>query len=599
MVPDNGVRAPGSGSEEVAHLATHRIASRYGSKIDVVVDERQPGGRVVVRSRRGEDHAPARSTSISTRIWARSRVVAGPGDRADRLGLDRTFTKTTMDSETGTGAIDAGSLEASLRGSDRELRKDADPAGQGRAGRSTEGPGVTGDASEMDEDMGPGQEVADLASAERSPGGDDEASAPTSADPPSVAVPDIEAGISRLLRAYADAVRFAEGLPLLGTCRGIGEDGKVRIRWVSRPFTLMYVQSHARTQVRHAGRAVDLELLAHDDAEERERLSALSGRLKDHDSGVFGRGRLRELAARLPPVAAAIPILAGALTAFVQGQEVDTRGVLRAVAILSITGFLVWLLFVWPSIRLGFRVKRAIFSGGRDLRHPLWYNPGELQWQDRPRTRLFEDVELVRWPDQVSYVPDRPWKALLTASNPLRWMATMREPTGWLAFPTEDIYDVEGEVFGLFHESRPREFPVDLLLSPPFYLLLLLDVLFWGEVLDSVRSGQWSELGSGGPVTLVLTVVLLAVILQAIRNYRARSSRAPENWVYLIPRAYQRGKHRELVALASLRVRDPEEVMEQIARAAHEHPEDFPPDLMHDLGIEEDGSSRSRPRHIS
>lgn len=506
-----------------------------------------------------------------------------------------------MDSERGTGAIGAGRLEASRRGGDRELRKDADPARQPEPGVSTEGPGMTGDASEMDEHVGSSQEVADRASAERSPAEDDEALARTSEDPPSAAVPDIEAGISRLLRAYADAVRFAGGLPLLGTCRGIGEDGKVRIRWVSRPFTLMYVQSHARTQVRHAGRALDLELLAHDDAEERERLSALSGRLKDHDSGVFGRGRLRELAAQLPPIAAAIPILAGALTAFVQGQEVDTKGALRAVAVLSITGFLAWLLFVWPSIRLGFRVKRAIFCGGRDLRHPLWYTPGELEWQDRTRTRLFEDVELVRWPDQVSYVPDRPWKALLTASNPVRWMAALREPTGWLAFPTEDIYDVEGEVFGLLHESRPREFPVDLLLSPPFYLLLLLNVLFWGAAIDSVRSGDWSELGSAAPFGLIFTVMLLAVILQAIRNHRARSGGGPEDWVYLIPRAYERGKHRELVALARLRMDGSEEgaVTEQIARAADEHPEDFPPDLMHDLGIEDDDRPAPGRKHAS
>jgi hypothetical protein len=409
--------------------------------------------------------------------------------------------------------------------------------------------------------------------------------------PAGTVIHDIEVAASRLLRAYVDALRFAAGLPLLGVCRGIKEDGKTIARRASRPFTLLYLHSHVRKQLRRAARAVDLELLACDDAGERRQLSALSSRLKQHHEGALGWGRLREIAARLPPVTAAIPIVAGAVTAFLQGQAVDARGVLRAVALLSITGFLVWLLFVWPSIRLGFRVKRAIFAGGKDLRHPLWNNPGVLQWQHRRSALLYEDAELVKWPDQLSYVPDRPWKGLFTALNPRSRWRTLHAEEGWTAFPAENVYQLEEDLLGLLDKGGLREIPVDMLFSAPPYVLLSVVVFFYVEVADLVGSGQWGNLWVAIPVTLLLSAVFFRVILQAIRNHRARSSGGPVDWVDLIPRAYKRGRHREFVGWALIRAGESKEVsvQEQITRAAREHPQDFPPELLKDLGLVEDG----------
>jgi hypothetical protein len=407
------------------------------------------------------------------------------------------------------------------------------------------------------------------------------------------AVHDIEVAASRLLRAYVDALRFAEGLPLLGVCRGIQEDGKASARRASRPFTLLYMHSHVRKQLRRAARAVDLELLARDDAGERSRLSALSDRLKQYHEGALGWGRLREIAARLPPVTAAIPIVAGAVTAFLQGQAVDARGVLRAVALLSITGFLVWLLFVWPSIRLGFRVKRAIFAGGKDLRHPLWNDPGVLQWQYRRSALLYEDAELVKWPDKLSYVPDRPWKGLFTALNPRRRWRTLHSDEGWTALPAENVYQLEEDLFGLLDKGGLRELPVDMLFSAPPYVLLSVVVFFYVGVAASVGSGLWGDLWWAIPLTLLLTALFFRVILQAIRNHRARSSGGPVDWVDLIPGRYKLGRHRAFVGGALIRAGKSKEVseLERIARAAREHPQDFPPDLLKDLGLVEDGES--------
>jgi hypothetical protein len=405
------------------------------------------------------------------------------------------------------------------------------------------------------------------------------------AGPASATVEDIEAATSRLLRAYVDALRFAAVLPLLGACRGVGEDGKVRARWLSRPFTLLYLQSHVRKQVRRASRSVDLELLSRDNPDERARLSGLSARLKQPDEAAFGWGRLRAIAARLPPVTAAIPIVAGAVTALFQGQSVDARGALRAVTLLAITGFCVWLLFVWPSIRLGFRAKRAIFTGGTDLRHPLWNNPGELGWQYRMGTRLYEDAQLVKWPDAVSYLPDIPWKGLFAALSPRSWRRTLHATEGWTDFPAGNIYQLEKDVFGLLGEEGPRELPVDMLFSAPPYLLLSIVVFFYVGTADSVSRGQWSDLPWAIPLTLGLTVLFFRLILQAIRNHRARSAGGPADWVNLIAQYHKRGRHREFVTLALYRAGESRKqaVREQIARASQQRPQDFPPDLMEDL----------------
>jgi hypothetical protein len=424
------------------------------------------------------------------------------------------------------------------------------------------------------------------------PKGNGDASSPESeARAAAAPVHDIEVAASRLLRAYVDALRFGAGLPLLGVCRGLGEDGEARARWVSRPFTVLYLHSHVRKQLRRAARAVDLELLPRDDAEERKRLSLLSDRLKRPDEGVFGWGRLREIAARLPPVTAAIPIVAGAVTAFLQGQAVDARGVLRAVALLSTTGFLVWLLFVWPSIRLGFRVKRAILAGGKDLSHPLWNNPGELRWQFRRSARLYEDAELVRWPDQLSYLPDRPWKGLFAAFNPRSRSRAVHASEGWTPFPTENVYQLEEDLFRLVHDGGARELPVDMLFSAAPYVLLSVVVFFFVGVADAVGSDRWGDVWWAIPLTLVLTALFFRVILQATRNHRARSGGGPVDWVDLIPRAYRRGRHREFVGWALSRAGASKEsaVLEQIARAAEQHPEEFPPDLMKDLPFLRDG----------
>jgi hypothetical protein len=320
------------------------------------------------------------------------------------------------------------------------------------------------------------------------------------------------------------------------------------------------------------------------------RLSALSARLKQPGEAVSGWGRLREAAARLPSVTVAIPIIAGAVTAFLQGKTVDAKGILRAALLLSITAFLVWLLFVWPSIRLGFRVKRAIFAGGQDLRNPLMNNPGEVQWQHRTGTRLYEDAQLVRWPNKVSYLFDRPWKALFATLNPRSRLRGVHAPEGWTDFPTEDVYQLEGRVFGLLGERRPRELPLDMLLSAPPYVLLLVVVSLYVGVADSIGLGQWGDLAWAVPLTLLFTGLFFRVLLQAIRNHRARSGGGPVDWADLIPYYHKRGTHRIFVGLAIHEVGESElgAVAEQIQRAVRKHPKEFPLDLLKDLGLEED-----------
>jgi hypothetical protein len=113
-----------------------------------------------------------------------------------------------------------------------------------------------------------------------------------------------------------------------------------------------------------------------------------------------GWRRLAGLITRLPPVAAALPVLS-AVAALPAGGEISWQAVRDAAVALVATALVIWLLVVWPSIRLGFRIKRAIFCGGRDLRHPLWFRLDELQWEGFADAKVYDDagklwVELFR-----------------------------------------------------------------------------------------------------------------------------------------------------------------------------------------------------------
>jgi hypothetical protein len=219
---------------------------------------------------------------------------------------------------------------------------------------------------------------------------------------------EIEAALTRLLQSYGAALRFAGDLPAIGRCRvevtlrtaaheveqEPAEDAQVResTRWVARLPTRLYVETHVKRQLRHLARCLDDELLAALPPGD-ERLTALRDHLERRGGRPLSWDTLRGLLVRLPPVAAALPVVAAALTdPFGVGGSDDLT---RALAVLGITAAVVYLVAVWPSARLGFRVKRAIFSGGVDMAQPLLYKPGKIVWLGVPAPRPVQEPTML------------------------------------------------------------------------------------------------------------------------------------------------------------------------------------------------------------
>ena len=393
---------------------------------------------------------------------------------------------------------------------------------------------------------------------------------------------EIESAVYRLLDAYSGSVRFARELPVLGRCRVSG--GRSSTRWVARFWTLLYVQTHIRSSIRRLIETVDNELLALRPAE-ASGLRELRGRLGTYLESLMTWGRLKSFVARLPPLTAAVPVVTGALAASVTGETVSARPVLRAAVVLGVTAVVVYALFLWPSVRLGFRVKRAIFSAGTDLRHPFWYSPGELRWEGLPKTpRLFENERLIRWPGgELEYLGGL-WGGIVKTIKAFRRSSRSDEVRS--RFPSGNVYEAEGELFRLLGARPVTEPPFDLVLSLPLYLTFALAVGMWVGTVNAVIRGQWS---SPFPTALVVTVLLTALwiqlMLQVMRNYRVRSRMATVivDWRDWTADLYREGVERfgPLILLMRLRI-GPAALMQAMRDAARERPEDFPQGLLAD-----------------
>jgi hypothetical protein len=166
----------------------------------------------------------------------------------------------------------------------------------------------------------------------------------------------------------------------------------------------------------------------------------------------------------------------------------------------------VGVLVVWPSVRLGFRVKRAVFCGGRDLQHPFWYRPGELRWEGFAATKVYDDVGKL-WIDLFRELIGR-----------------KQQQTPRRAFPTSNTYEAENAVYDALARRKPGEVPVDMLLGFPLYL--------WFAFAGLVVVWLIQTAAGGFDVPTVFWFLLLALLLipvmpfnfllQAVRNYRQR-----------------------------------------------------------------------------
>jgi hypothetical protein len=176
--------------------------------------------------------------------------------------------------------------------------------------------------------------------------------------------------------------------------------------------------------------------------------------------------------------------------------------------VLVATTVVVWVLVVWPSIRLGFRIKRAIFCGGLDLLHPLLNDPGELQWEWFTSAKVYDN-------------PNSLWGELFREMTGRKQRQNIRQD-----FPEEDVYQAEDALYDALGRRKPGEVPIDMLLGFTPYLWFAFAVLDVIGLVQIVASGfDLPALYDIFPLLVMVLIPLVfpRLVVQAVRNYRLRS----------------------------------------------------------------------------
>ncbi len=336
---------------------------------------------------------------------------------------------------------------------------------------------------------------------------------PTEADPavsasPAAAESDgdidldvVELELRGLLRGYRSALEYASDMPSFGPSKVSvprtpaevsSSEGSSRLRFGSRFWTRVYVETHVRKRLLAIGDCLRLRLLDTTNADETARLTALADELEAQSAPLFRWRRLTGLVSRLPPVAAAVPVLSSAASWPLAG-EVTRKALLEAFLVLAATAFVLWIVVVWPSIRFGFRIKRVIFTGkGRQFglgnRMATWHG-----FKFPAYDELGNTVE-----------------------------AQLKK------FPTENLYWAENRVYGALKRRKPAEAPLDLLLNFAFYVWTAYSIFYFWGLVDAItthtltrtldKPSSWVGLVLAGGLALIP----LVYPVRAWKTYRDR-----------------------------------------------------------------------------
>lgn len=290
--------------------------------------------------------------------------------------------------------------------------------------------------------------------------------------------------VARLRRSYSVALAFAGDLPWLGRCvvkiDRSGAKPRDRRRWVARLPARVYVETHVRSQLDHLISCLRDEML---DPDREDRLATIVSSLEPAAARLTSWKRVKALVLRVPPVAAALPVL----TAFTNPlSDIESGDVVDAGVVTLVSAGLGYLLIVWPSLNLGFRVKRAIFAGGVDLARP---------WAAVPGTATWRGFQVRRKPATGDIVDDfRGWRARRRARR--ADAAGAARPVDE-RFPRRlkdlDVYLDEDVLFGHLARRKLEEAPIDLVLSVGPYLTTLFSVLTVASYVAFIAGGGLAD----------------------------------------------------------------------------------------------------------
>jgi hypothetical protein len=324
----------------------------------------------------------------------------------------------------------------------------------------------------------------------------------------------LDSYLPELIRGYRTALKSVETLPgsfatlpvlrytLQGSIpadpaelkRSISSRNKRSRRLVSRGLVGLFVDAHVRAKLQDILRLLSIErmgVLADEEAAKK-----LDFYIKEIDQVLkmlSERSRSRFWLANSPLVSSllafAAPILIGlvgidisgsaalgaSVSNLVQSQGVET--LIHIVWFVLLVLLYLYIIFAPVAVTFGFRVKRAIFSGGFSEENVFDWRP------------VIHDRDIAYWP----------------------------------GLPTLNIYHLETKLFEMFGAAKKREFPLDFVLSILPYFTWTFAIIYTVAVSSALISGKSPGFEN---VCALLAFWFLSVtsVIGAVRNYRMRKA---------------------------------------------------------------------------
>ena len=311
---------------------------------------------------------------------------------------------------------------------------------------------------------------------------------------PAINMVQLEQRLEKLVGDYRNALRIVARLPRIGRLKTTTTpSGRVRRRWVIRPFVGIFVESHIRSKLDAIAAVLSIEAteLVDDSNEDSKKLKSWIKQLRALSKMLRGWKGSFTLLTKAPLLAALLPLFGAILGQLVGidisgaaafgssitklGQSAGSDSILTFLKFLAVLLLYSYILFSAVVVGFGFRGKRAIFSGGKT--EPDFFN----------RDMFHHDKRVDEW-QQI---------------------------------PKTNIYHVENDLFEVLRIKKPTEFPLDIVASFTPYFVLVVAIIFAARLVITLRTGQlpsiWQFLS-----LLVFLFLLFNYVYSSVSYYRDR-----------------------------------------------------------------------------
>lgn len=280
---------------------------------------------------------------------------------------------------------------------------------------------------------------------------------------PAINMIQLEQCLEKLIADYRNALRIVARLPRIGRLTTtITNSGRVRRRWVIRPFVGIFVESHIRSKADAIAAVLSIEAteLVDDSNEDNKKLKSWIKQLKALSKMLHGWKGSFALLTRAPLVAALLPLFGAIVAQLVGidisgaaafgrsltklGQAAGSDSFFTFLKFLGLLLFYCYILFSFVVVGFGFRGKRAIFTGGKT--EPDIFS----------RDIFHKDLRVEEWHQ----------------------------------LPATNIYHVENELFEVLRIKKPMEVPLDIVASFTPYFVLAFAIIAAVAVVTTLWAGQ-------------------------------------------------------------------------------------------------------------